>query len=222
MAGVISVFVVLLFWRFLILVGETVFAASGLPPKAAAFEARSALAGAGYTTAQSEFVVHHPAARRFASTLVLLGYFGPTLVLALLGISFVLPTGEDLTARTIALVVLVAVLFAFDRIGVLRSLGGRPARALARRLLADETFETWIVVGDRVVASVLIPKDHERSESMIAALIDPTVTILAVESPDPGQPAVPGEPQGAAPRPGDRVVAFGPASAFRSARQHLG
>ncbi len=107
MAGVISLFVVLLVWRFFIVVGETVFAAAGLPPKAAAFEARSALVGAGYTTSQSEYVVRDPAARRVASTLVLFGYFGPTVIVALLGISFVLPSGEDLTARGVTLFVLI-------------------------------------------------------------------------------------------------------------------
>ena len=120
MTGVISLFVVLLVWRFFIVLGETVFAATGLPPKAAAFEARSALVGAGYTTTQSEYVVRDPAARRVASMLVLFGYFGPTLVLALLGVSFVLPTGEDLTARGVTLFVLVAGLFVSDRFGVIR------------------------------------------------------------------------------------------------------
>ena len=136
LAGVISLFVVVLVWRFFILVGETVFAAAGLPPKAAAFEARSALAGAGYTTSQSEYVVRDPAARRFASTLVLLGYFGPTLILALLGVSFVLPTGEDLTARTITLVALLGGLLpvrsarcvSSDRCPTSASRGQAPAR----------------------------------------------------------------------------------------------
>jgi hypothetical protein len=218
-AGVLSLFVVVLVWRFFILVGETVFAAAGLPPKAAMFEARSALVGAGYTTSQSEYVVRNPAARRFASTLVLLGYFGPTLILALLGVSFVIPTGEDLTTRTITLVVLIGGLFLFDRLGAIRAIGARPARAVAKRLLADDTFETWVVVGDRVIAAVLIPKEPERSEPMIATLNDPSVRISAVEPAEPGQPTFPDETQVVAPRPGDRVVAFGPMQAFESVRR---
>ena len=219
MAGVISLFVVVLVWRFFILVGESVFAAAGLPPKAAAFEARSALVGAGYTTSQSEYVVRDPAARRFASTLVLLGYFGPTLVLALLGVSFVLPTGEDLTARGITLVVLIGGLFLFDRLGLIRAIGARPARAVARRLLAHDPFDTWVVVGDHVIAAVLISKDPERSEPMIATLNHPSVRILAVEPAAPGQPTFPDESQLVVPQPGDRVVAFGPEQALELVRR---
>jgi hypothetical protein len=218
-AGVISLFVVVLVWRFFILVGESVFAAAGLPPKAAAFEARSALVGAGYTTSQSEYVVRDPAARRFASTLVLLGYFGPTLVLALLGVSFVLPTGEDLTARGITLVVLIGGLFLFDRLGLIRAIGARPARAVARRLLAHDPFDTWVVVGDHVIAAVLISKDPERSEPMIATLNHPSVRILAVEPAAPGQPTFPDESQLVVPQPGDRVVAFGPEQALELVRR---
>jgi len=217
-AGVISVFVVVLVWRFLILVGETVFAAAGLPPKAAMFEARSALVGAGYTTTQSEYVVRNPSARKFASMLVLLGYFGPTLVLTLLGVSFVVPSGEDLTARGITLLVLLGGLFVVDRVGVIRAIGGRPARAVARRLLADDTFETWVVVGDHVIAAVLIPEDPERSEPMIATLNDPVVRVLGVEPAERGQPTYPDESQLVTPRPGDRVVAFGPEQTFASMR----
>lgn len=219
MAGVISLFVVVLVWRFFILVGESVLAATGLPPKAAEFEARSALVGAGYTTSQSEYVVRDPAARRFASTLVLLGYFGPTLVLALLGVSFVLPTGEDLTARGITLVVLIGGLFLFDRLGLIRAIGARPARAVARRLLAHDPFDTWIVVGDHVIAAVLISKDPERSEPMIATLNHPSVRILAVEPAAPGQPTFPDESQLVVPQPGDRVVAFGPEQALELVRR---
>ncbi len=85
--------------------------------------------GAGYTTAQSEYVVRDPAAQRVASILVVFGYFGPAAVLALLGVSFVVPVGEDLTDRTIALVVLVLGLIVVERLGVIRALGARPARA---------------------------------------------------------------------------------------------
>jgi hypothetical protein len=89
---------------------------------------------------------------------------------------------------------------------------------VARRLLADDTFETWVVVGDRVIAAVLIPKDPERAEPMIATLNDPGVMVLAVEPAETGQPTFPDESQIVVPRPGNRVVAFGPEQAFESMR----
>jgi hypothetical protein len=216
-AGVISLFVVLLIWRFFIIVGETVFAAAGLPPKAAAFEARSALVGAGYTTSQSEYVVRDPASRRVASALVLFGYFGPAIIVALLGISFVLPSGEDLTARGVLLFVLVGGLLVADRLGVIRALGTRPARAVAKHL-ADDTFETWVVVGDHAIATVLIPNEPERAEPIITALNTPDVRILDVEPAERGQPTFPDDSQPVEPHAGDRVVAFGPERCFESLR----
>jgi hypothetical protein len=217
-AGVISLFVVLLVWRFFLVLGETVFNAAGLPPKAAAFEARSALAGAGYTTSQSEYVVGDPASQRVASLLVLFGYFGPTVMVALLGISFVLPSGEDLTERGVLLFVLIGGLLVVDRLGVIRALGARLARAVAKRFVDDGAFETWVAVGDHVIATMLIPSDPERAEQMIVSLNEPGVRILAVEPAGRGQPTFPDESQPIAPHPGDRVVAFAPRQVFASGR----
>ena len=150
--------------------------------------------------------------------LILLGYFGPTLILALLGISFVLPSGEGLMTRGVALFVLVGGLLLVDRLGVIRTIGTRPARALARRLIGADTFETWVTVGDHVIATVLVPLDPERAEPMIAALNKLDVKILAVEPAERGQPMFPDASTTVVPRPGERVVAFGPEQAFESVR----
>ena len=83
MAGVISLIFVLVIWRFSIVFGTVVFEGAGVPRGAAGFEASSALVGAGYTTAQSEYVVRNPAARRVARALVVFGYLGPPVVIAL-------------------------------------------------------------------------------------------------------------------------------------------
>lgn len=209
MAGVISLFVVLLIWRFCIILGQTVFAAAGLPPAAAAFEARSALVGAGYTTSESEYVVHNPAARRVAGSLILFGYFGPAAILALLGVSFIVPTGQDLTRRALVLLLLIVGLIVIDRLGVIRALGTRPARALAKRIIENGAFETWLVVGDRVIAEAVIPLDPAQAELTLAALAAPGVTVLAVEPAEQGPATFPDETQPAEPLPGERVVVFG-------------
>ena len=175
MAGVISLFVVLLIWRFFMILGEEVFAAAGLPRTAARFEARSALVGAGYTTSQSEYVVRDPAAQRVAAILVVFGYFGPAALLALLGVSFVVPTGEDLTSRALTLVVLLLGLILVERLGVIRALGSRPAGALTRRMITNGAIDTWLVVGDRAIAAAVIPPEPARAERTIAVLTAPDV-----------------------------------------------
>lgn len=220
-------FVVLLIWRFFMILGEEVFAAAGLPRTAARFEARSALVGAGYTTSQSEYVVRDPAAQRVAAILVVFGYFGPPAMLALLGVSFVVPVGEDLTDRTIALVVLVLGLILVERLGVIRALGARPARALARRMITTGAIETWLVTGDRAIAATVIPSEPLRAERTIAVLTQPDVQVLAVEPSGPRpptfpSPAFPSERPSVDLHPGERVIVFGPKRTLEDLRQDSG
>ena len=156
MAGVIGITVAIAIWRFLVIFGTTVFQTVGLSHTAAGFESRSAIVGAGYTTARSERVIDDPAARRVAAMLVVVGYFGPTVVVGFLGISFVTPTDDDLFNRWAVLLGLLIILYVLDRLGVFRALSATPARALARHATSRTTFETWIVVGDRAVASMVV------------------------------------------------------------------
>lgn len=210
MTGVIGVFVVLLAWRFVILWAAAVFESVGLSPKSARFEARSALTGAGYTTTQSEQVALHPAARRVASTLMLAGYLGPATVLALLGVSFVLPPdGEGLQAQAITLVVLCGSFLALERVGAIRALGSRPARALARRMTNTNAFESWTVIGDQAIATMILPAEPS------TALDAPGIRVLAVHSTEVDK-VMDGEDY--RPRPGDRIVVFGPRDAIERLR----
>jgi len=224
MTGVISLFVVLLVWRFFMILGEEVFAAAGLPRTAARFEARSALVGAGYTTSQSEYVVRDPSAQRVAALLVVFGYFGPAALLALLGVSFLGVSGEDQTNRALTLVALILGLILVDRLGVIRALGSRPAGALARRMITNGAIDTWLVVGDRAIAATVIPSEPAQAERTIAVLTAPDVVVLAVEPSGPG-PATfppqtfPSEMQPVELHPGERVVVFGPQRTLDDLRQ---
>ena len=128
MLGVLGVLVAIVFWRFLVIFGTTVFETVGLSRTAAGFESRSAIVGAGYTTARSERVIDDPASRRVAAMLVVVGYFGPTVVVGLLGISFVTPTNDDPVNRWVVLLALLVVLYVLDRLGVFRALATAPAQ----------------------------------------------------------------------------------------------
>ena len=59
--------------------------ATGVPPEIAAFQARSAFSGAGFTTTETENVVNHPVRRRIVAATMLVGSLGtPTLVVSVL------------------------------------------------------------------------------------------------------------------------------------------
>ena len=59
--------------------------ATGVPPEIAAFQARSAFSGAGFTTTEAENVVNHPLRRRIIATTMFVGSLGtPTLVVTVL------------------------------------------------------------------------------------------------------------------------------------------
>ena len=99
--------------------------ATGLPPDAASFQARSAMSGAGFTTTESESVVNHPLRRRIISATMFVGTVGtPTLVVTVL-MGLVAPGPGSTGTRT--LVVLVGLL------GLALVLLNRPVRHLLVR-----------------------------------------------------------------------------------------
>lgn len=73
---------------------------TGLSRQAAAFQARSAFTGVGFTTAESEKVVNHPVRRRILLLLMLLGNAGVVTAIATLLIGFLrVPEGGSLWLR---------------------------------------------------------------------------------------------------------------------------
>jgi hypothetical protein len=223
MIGAVGVFVILLLWRFLVLWAAAVFEAVGLSPPSARFEARSALTGAGYTTSQSEQIAQHPAARRAASTMMVVGYFGPAAILALLGASFLLPpAGEGLRAQAITVTVLCASLFALDRSGAIRAFGSRPATALARRTIGANAFDTWTLIGDQAMAILTIPDDQTLASRTLAVVDAAEVTLLAVTPAGEHHTFyLAGGLLRERPGPGDRIVVFGPRQQLEPLRASL-
>lgn len=76
---------------------------TGMSPEVARFQARSALSGSGFTTAESEAVVSHPARRRIVMFLMLVGSAGLVTAIATLSVSFV---GQDADTSAVRLLVL--------------------------------------------------------------------------------------------------------------------
>lgn len=77
---------------------------TGMSDQSARFQARSALSGSGFTTAESESVVNHPARRRIIMLLMLVGSAGLVTAVATLSITFV---GQESDTNASRLVVLI-------------------------------------------------------------------------------------------------------------------
>ena len=75
--------------------------ATGMPREIAAFQARSAFSGAGFTTTEAENVVNHPVRRRIVAATMFVGNLGtPTLVVSVL-IGLLAPGPGSTTERSL-------------------------------------------------------------------------------------------------------------------------
>jgi hypothetical protein len=86
--AVASVFVVAVVSLLIARVATLAFVLTGMSREAARFQARSALSGTGFTTAEAESVVNHPVRRRIAMLLMLVGGAGLATTVATLIIGF--------------------------------------------------------------------------------------------------------------------------------------
>jgi len=122
--------------------------ATGVPPEIAAFQARSAFSGAGFTTTEAENVVNHPARRRIISTTMFVGSLGtPTLVVTVLA-GLIVPGPGSTAERVLVLVSGIA--------AIVVSLANRPIKRLLVR------------VGRHYATQRLLPALDERAEVLLA------------------------------------------------------
>ncbi len=127
--------------------------ATGMPPQTAAFQARSAFTGAGFTTTESENVVNHPVRRRVISVTMFVGNLGiPTLIVTVV-VGLVGPSTSELTTRLFVLVagIGVVVLLAFLRpvTRLFVELGRRTARPVMREAFHGDV-EVLLTLGTDV------------------------------------------------------------------------
>lgn len=107
MVGVITFFAVVVISLLITRVATIALSLTRLSREAARFQARSALSGAGFTTAESESVVNHPVRRRIIMMLILLGSAGLLTAVSTLAISF----GGNSENRLLRASILIAALF---------------------------------------------------------------------------------------------------------------
>lgn len=165
-------------------VATGVLIATGMPPEAAAFQARSAFTGAGFTTTEAESVVNHPTRRRVVSTTMFVGNLGiPTLVVTVLA-GLLAPGPGDTRARGIVLVVGLTflVLLAFSRpmTRFLVEIGRRSAGPLLKRTLSGTPVPLLTLSDEvQVVAVPLVDGLPWRSVQGLQQIM-PQVRVLGV------------------------------------------
>lgn len=217
MAAFVGALLVVLIWRFLLLLGATVFEAGGLPHDAARFQAASALTGSGFTTAESDLVVRNPAARRIAQILFVLGYIGPASVLALFGVGVFLPEAESGAAKLVTAAIVLAL--------VTLSIKAKPAvraqmslaRWVGRRIVAGEQPLVWFVAPDVAVASAFLADGHAAVGRQVGDWTPPGIEVLGIGSLDDGSERWESRPpETRMLRAHDRILVFGDATAIRS------
>ncbi|MDH3584282.1 MAG: TrkA C-terminal domain-containing protein, partial [Phycisphaerae bacterium] len=98
MIPLITLVIALLLSMLVVRVGTVALTLTGLSRESARFQARSAFTGAGFTTSESEKVVHHPVRRRIIMLLMLLGNAGIVTVISTMVLSMASTVGDEQTA----------------------------------------------------------------------------------------------------------------------------
>ncbi len=162
--------------------------ATGVPPEIAAFQARSAFSGAGFTTTEAENVVNHPARRRIIATTMFAGSLGtPTLVVTVL-LGFVAPGPGSTVERTLALLsgAFLIVISVLNKV-VRRWLVGVGNRYTARRLrpaLGGGVEEILSLGDDYVVSVVRLDADPAPTARSLRSLAHslPGISVIGIRS----------------------------------------
>jgi len=121
--------------------------ATGVPPDIAAFQARSAFSGAGFTTTEAENVVNHATRRRIISTTMFAGSLGtPTLVVTVM-IGLMAPgPGSTMERSLVAISGIAAVFLAILNRPVRRWLVTIGQRYATRRLIPALSEEPVVLL----------------------------------------------------------------------------
>ena len=161
--------------------------ATGVPPDIAAFQARSAFSGAGFTTTEAENVVNHPTRRRVIATTMFVGSLGtPTLVVTVL-LGLVAPGPGSTTERTLVTVWgSIAILLMITNKPMRRVLVGVGQRYTQNRLvpaLGHDADELFTIGHGYVISSVLVASDPDHASRSLRGLQSaiPGVRVLGVK-----------------------------------------
>lgn len=160
---------------------------TGISQESARFQARSALAGVGFTTKESETVVDHPVRRRIIMCLMLTGSIGIPTVVATLVISFVATAQTEHWWRPMSLLVagLTILVFIARNSWVEKRLNGALAWALKKWThldIRDYVSLLQLQNGYAVTEMIVRPEDWlDRKTLQEAALSREGVLVLGIQ-----------------------------------------
>jgi len=118
MIALTSLFIILTVSIIVVRIGTVALELTGIPQEIAAFQSQSAFSGTGFTTAEAEVIVNHPARRKIIRILIMLGSAGITSSIATLIVAFVGQSGKEFALRGAILIagLLLLLLFARSRL----------------------------------------------------------------------------------------------------------
>lgn len=174
MTAVISLLVVIFVSLIITRVATIALAATGLSRESARFQARSALTGSGFTTAESEAVVRHPVRRRIVMMLMLLGSAGIAAAVGSIVLAFVEPDAADTWWQRIAVLTIgIGLLWAFaSSPWVDRRITRITMWALERYTDIDvhDYANLLHLGGDYLITEFRVPPDHWLTDRDLEAL----------------------------------------------------
>ncbi len=212
-AALITFFAVLLISMLIVRIATVMLKLTGISHDAARFQARSAFTGTGFTTSESESVVHHPVRRRIIMALMLVRNAGFVTLATTLILSFVGSQSDtERLVRGVWLLGGLVTILILSRIPALDRALGRfiewALRRWTRTRVAD--YESLLnLSGDFEVVEMLIGDDSWMADRTLAdlALSDEGILVLGIRHPD-GQ--FEGAPRGTSyVAGGDTVVLYG-------------
>ena len=115
MVALVSLFIIILVSIIVVRIGAIALELTGIRHDIAAFQAQSAFSGTGFTTAEAEAIVNHPARRKIIRMLIMLGSAGLTSSIATLIVAFVGQSHKEITNRGITLFLGLILLILFAR-----------------------------------------------------------------------------------------------------------
>lgn len=190
MIGIITLFIVIITSLLITRVGTVMLTLTGLSQEAAAFQARSAFSGVGFTTTESESVVNHPVRRRIIMGLVLLGNAGVVTVLGSLLLSFGgLDDSTDALTRFGLVASGLTALWLLARTQWVNTLLGRIIETALRRFTDLDTRDyvgLLRLAGDWVVAEVEVEAEDWMCDTPLAVLDLPEegIVVLGIDRRD--------------------------------------